>query len=225
MRRVVHFYRSTVGKKVTMAVSGAVLLLWLIAHMLGNLKAFLGPDHLNAYAAWLRTMGEPFFVRGQVLWLVRIVLLICVGLHILAATQLTLQSWRARPEGYRKTPHLEISYASRTMRWGGVVLVLYVIYHLMDLTWGTLRPNFTPDDVYHNVVTGFQRWPVSAFYLIALAALALHLYHGVWSGLQTLGLNHPRYNRYRRAAAWIVAVGLFVGFASVPVAVLAGVLR
>lgn len=225
MRRVVHFYRSTVGKKVTMAVSGAVLLFWLIAHMLGNLKAFLGPDHLNAYAAWLRTVGEPFFARGQVLWLVRIVLLICVGLHILAATQLTLQSWAARPESYRKAPHLEITYASRTMRWGGVVLALYVIYHLMDLTWGTVHPGFTPDDVYRNVVTGFQHWPVAAIYLIALGALGLHLYHGVWSGLQTLGLNHPRYNGYRRAAAWVLAVGLFVGFAAVPVAVLAGVLR
>lgn len=225
MRRVVHFYRSTVGKKVAMALSGAVLFLWVIAHMLGNLKTFQSPEKINAYAEGLRTIGEPFFGPGQVLWLVRLVLIACVAIHILAALQLWLLSRAARPVGYHTPPHLELSYASRTLRWGGVIIFLYVAYHLLHFTWGTAHPDFIPGDVYHNLVVGFQAWPVAAVYVLAVGALGFHLYHGVWSTLQTLGLNHPRYNRYRRAVAAVVAVGLFVGFVSVPVAVLAGVLR
>lgn len=225
MRRVVHFYRSTVGKKVAMAASGAVLFFWIIAHMLGNLKTFQGPEHINAYAEGLRTFGEPFFGQGQVLWLVRLVLIACVAIHVLAALQLWLVSRAARPVAYHHPPHLELSYASRTLRWGGVILFLYVAYHLMHLTLGTAHPDFRPGDVYHNLVTGFRSWPVAGVYVLAVGALGLHLYHGVWSALQTLGLNHPRYNRYRRVLAAVVAVGLFLGFVSVPVAVLAGVLR
>lgn len=225
MRRVVHFYRSSVGKKIAMATSGVILVLWILAHMVGNLKAFSGPARLNAYAAGLRTMGEPFVGPGQLLWLVRVVLLACVGIHIAAATQLTLLSRAARPVSYERTPHLELSYASRTMRWGGVIILLYVIYHLMHFTWGTVHPDFIPGDVYHNLVVGFRSKPVAGAYVVAIAALALHLYHGVWSALQTLGLNHPRYNRYRRAAAAVLAAAVFAGFVSVPAAVLAGVLR
>lgn len=225
MRRVVHFYRSTVGKKVAMAASGAVLFFWIIAHMLGNLKTFQGPEHINAYAEGLRSFGEPFFGPGQVLWLVRLVLIACVALHVFAALQLWLLSRAARPVGYHTPPHLELSYASRTLRWGGVIIFLYVAYHLMHFTWGTAHPDFRPGDVYHNLIVGFRSWPVAAVYVLAVGALGFHLYHGVWSALQTLGLNHPRYNRYRRAVAAVVAVGLFLGFVSVPVAVLAGVLR
>ncbi len=225
MRRVVHFYRSSVGKKMLMAASGAVLFLWIIAHMIGNLKAFQGREHLNAYAEGLRTVGGPFFGPGQVLWLVRLVLLACVILHTLAALQLWLLSRAARPVPYHDAPHLELSYASRTLRWGGVIIFLYVWYHLMHFTWGTVHPDFIAGDVYHNLVVGFQAWPVAGVYIVAVGALAFHLYHGVWSALQTLGLNHPKYNGYRRAVAAVVALGLFVGFVSVPVGVLAGVLR
>jgi succinate dehydrogenase / fumarate reductase cytochrome b subunit len=225
MRRVVHFYRSTVGKKVAMAASGAVLFFWVIAHMLGNLKTFQGPDKINHYAEGLRTFGEPFFGPGQVLWISRLVLIGCVAIHILAALQLWLWSRGARPVAYHTPPHLELSYASRTLRWGGVIIVLYVAYHLMHFTLGTAHPDFRPGDVYHNLVVGFRSWPVSAVYVVAVGALGFHLYHGVWSALQTLGLNHPRYNASRRVIAGVVAVGLFVGFVSVPVAVLAGVLR
>ncbi len=225
MRRVVHFYRSTVGKKVTMAVSGIVLFLWVIAHMIGNLKVFQGSEHLNAYAAGLRTVGGPFFGPGQVLWLLRLVLLACVAVHVIAALQLWLLARAARPVAYHDAPHLELSYASRTLRWGGVIIFLYVWYHLMHFTWGTVHPDFIVGDVYHNLVVGFRSWPVAGVYVLAVGALAFHLYHGVWSALQTLGLNHPRYNGYRRLAAGVVAVGLFVGFVSVPVAVLAGVLH
>lgn len=225
MRRVVHFYRSTVGKKLVMAGTGVVMYLWLIGHMIGNLKAFLGREHLNAYSEGLRTVGEPFFARGQVLWLVRGVMVLAVALHVMAALQLWLLSRAARPVGYERPPHLELSYASRTLRWGGVLIVLYVAYHLMHLTLGTVHPGFVAGDVYHNLVTGFSAWPVAAFYIVAVGAVAFHLYHGVWSSFQTLGLNHPRYNRYRRPVAAVVAIGLLVGFVSVPLAVLAGVLR
>jgi len=225
MRRVVHFYRSTVGKKVAMAASGAVLFLWIIGHMLGNLKTFQGPEHINEYAEGLRTVGGPFFGPGQLLWLIRLVIIACVAIHILAALQLWVLSRRARPVGYHTPPHLELSYASRTLRWGGVIIVLYVVYHLMHFTVGNVHPDFRPGDVYHNLVVGFQSWPVAAVYIVATGALGFHLYHGVWSALQTLGLNHARYNRYRRAVAAVVAVAVFAGFVSVPVAVLAGVLR
>ena len=208
-----------------MAASGAVLFFWVVAHMLGNLKAFQGADHLNAYAEGLRSLGEPFFGTGQILWLMRLALMACVAVHVLAALQLWLVSRRARPVGYHTAPHLELSFASRTLRWGGVIIFLYVTYHLMHFTFGSAHPDFRPGDVYHNLVIGFQSWPVVAVYTLAVGALGFHLYHGVWSALQTLGLNHPKYNRYRRAAAGVVAVGLFVGFVSVPVAVLAGVLR
>jgi succinate dehydrogenase / fumarate reductase cytochrome b subunit len=225
MRRVVHFYRSSVGKKIVMAGTGVVMYLWLIGHMIGNLKAFQGREHINAYAEGLRTVGGPFFGHGQVLWLLRVVMLACVVLHVVAGLQLWLLSRAARPVGYRQAPHLELSVASRTLRWGGVIVFLYVGYHLMHLTLGTVHPDFVAGDVYHNLVVGFRSWPVSAFYVVAVGTVAVHLYHGVWSSFQTLGLNHPRYNRFRRPVAAVVAVGLFVGFVAVPVAVLAGVLR
>jgi len=223
MRRVVHFYRSTVGKKVVMAGSGAVLFFWIIAHMLGNLKTFQGPEHINTYAEGLRRLGEPFLGPGQILWLIRLVLIACVVLHVVAALQLWRVSRAARPVGYHTPPHLELSYASRTLRWGGVIIFFYVWYHLLHLTVGSVHPDFRPGDVYHNLVVGFRSWPVAAVYGLAAGALGVHLYHGVWSALQTLGLNHPRYNAYRRAVAAVVAVALFLGFVSVPVAVLAGV--
>ena len=208
-----------------MALTGAILVLWVIGHMLGNLKAFLGPQSINQYAEGLRTVGEPFFPRGSILWMVRIVILASVGIHILAATQLTLLSRSARSVGYRKAPHLEQSYASRTMRWGGVIILLYVIYHLLHLTFGRVHPDFVAGDVYHNLVTGFQAWPVVAAYVVATAALMFHLYHGIWSATQTLGAAHPHYDRFRRALSASVAVLLFAGFVSVPAAVLLGVVR
>src|SRR5262245_53688837 len=208
-----------------MALSGAVLVLWVIAHMLGNLKTFLGPAALNQYAEGLRTIGEPFFPRASLLWIARVVLLLAVGIHIVAAAQLTQLSRAARPVGYRQTPHLELAYASRTMRWGGVIVLLYVIYHLLHMTFGSAHPDFVAGDVYHNVVAGFRVWPVTLVYVIATAALMLHLYHGVWSALQTLGASQPRLERLRRVGSALIAIALFVGFVSVPIAVAAGLVR
>jgi succinate dehydrogenase / fumarate reductase cytochrome b subunit len=218
-------FRSTVGRKIAMAISGAILVLWIIGHMLGNLKVFLGPKAINDYAEGLRTMGEPFFPRGGLLWIVRIGLILAAIVHIVCAAQLTLLSRAARPVSYRKTPHLETSYASRTMRWGGVIILAYAIYHLMHLTFGNVHPDFVAGDVYHNLVIGFRAWPVVLAYVVATGMLMFHLYHGIWSALQTLGASHPHYDALRRRGSATIAILLFAGLAAVPLAVLTGVLR
>lgn len=226
MRRLLALSHSTIGKKILMAASGAVLVLFVIGHMAGNLKAFQGAEKFDAYAEFLRDAGAPIFGHGQLLWVARIALLASVGVHILAAWQLTRTSLTARPVRYRRSLTPEAStYASRTMRWGGVILLLFVIYHLMHFTFGNAHPDFVAGAAYHNVVVGFQSWPVVAAYVVAMVALGLHLYHGVWSSLQTLGANHPRYNSLRRPLAVVIAGLVVVGFLAVPAGVVAGVLR
>jgi len=223
--RVAGFYQTTVGKKAAMAGTGAILFLFVVGHMWGNLKAFQGPSHFNEYAEGLRTFGAPFFGRGQLLWVIRLALLAAVGIHILAGVQLWILARRARPVGYERTPHLELTVASRTMRWGGLVIAAYVTYHLMHFTFGNAHPDFVPGDAYHNLVVGFQSVPVVAVYLAATLMLAFHLYHGLWSALQTLGVNHPSYNAWRRGAAAALAVIVFTGFMIVPIAVQLGLVR
>src|SRR5207253_2537259 len=193
--------RSLVGQKAVMAVTGVILFLFVVGHLLGNLKIFEGPAALNAYAAGLRTVGAPFVGRGWFLWIARVVLIVAVLAHIWAAIETTRASWRARPVGYRRLEPVETTYAARTMRWGGVLIVLYVVYHLLDLTFGRVNPSFVPGDVYHNVVASLRVWPVAAAYIAAMVALGLHLYHGTWSALQTLGLNRAPTGRWRRSAA------------------------
>jgi succinate dehydrogenase / fumarate reductase cytochrome b subunit len=224
MNWFVSFYKSSLGKKAAMAVSGLVLFGFVLGHMVGNLKAFLGEEALNHYAEWLREVGEPFLPHGVFLWIARLVLLASVGIHILAATQLTLQNWRARPESYRLRKRVQLDYASRTMRWSGVIVGLYVIYHLMHFTWGNVHRDFIPGDVYHNVVTAFQSPLIAGVYVLANLLLGLHLYHGLWSLFQSLGWNHPRYNSWRRTFAVAFAVIVTAGFISVPLAVLAGII-
>lgn len=225
MRRVLALSRSLIGKKVIMAVTGVLLLGFLAGHMYGNLKAFQGPDHFNAYAAGLRTFGTPLFGRAHLLWVARVILLISIFAHIWAAYAVTRASWAARPVGYQRLEPVETTYAARTMRWGGVVILLFVIYHLLDLTFGRANPGFVPGDVYHNLIASFQRPLVSGFYIAAMLILSLHLYHGIFSAFQTLGVNHPNYNHLRRGVALGVTVIVIVGFISVPAAVLAGILR
>ena len=217
--------RSLIGRKVLMAVSGVVLLLFVLAHMAGNLHFFEGPERIAAYARFLRTVGEPVLGYGQALWIVRAVLIVSVVVHILSAWLVTRASWAARPVGYRMLEPVETTYAARTMRWGGVIILLFVVYHLMDLTFGNANPSFVHLDPYHNMVASFARWPVAVAYLVAMAALCLHLYHGIYSAFQTLGLNHPRYNRWRRGFAGAYAVVVAAGFAAVPVSILAGWMR
>src|SRR5205814_3851876 len=217
--------RSLIGQKVIMATSGVILFLFVVGHLLGNLKVFQGPEHFNAYAEGLRTVGSPFFARGQLLWLARIVLLAAVFAHIWAAIVVTRASWRARPVGYHRLDPVETTYAARTMRWGGVIILLYVIYHLLDFTFGRVNPAFVPGDVYHNVVASFRLWPVAAFYVASMVVVGLHIYHGLWSAFQTLGLHRAPVVRWRYWVAGGIAAAITVGYIAIPAAVLAGVLR
>ncbi len=219
------FARSLVGTKILMAVSGAILLAYLVLHMLGNLKIFQGPEHFNAYAEGLRTVGAPFLGRGWALWIVRSGLIVAVLVHIWSAIVVTRASWAARPEGYQTLALVETTYAARTMRWGAVIIVLYVIYHLLDFTFGRLNPGFEPGNVYRNVVAGFQVVPVALGYVVANIVVGLHVYHGLWSAFQTLGLNRPPVDRWRRTVAAAFAVALTTGYVIVPVAVLTGGVR
>jgi succinate dehydrogenase / fumarate reductase cytochrome b subunit len=214
------FAGSSIGRKVVMAVTGAILFGFVFVHMLGNLQVYLGPAALNHYGVFLREL-----LHGAGIWIARSVLLVAVLLHIWSATSLTLDSRRARPEGYRQQKWKESTYASRTMRWGGVILLLFVIYHLLHFTTGSVHQSFIEGDVYHNFVSGFRVVPVSLFYIFAMLALGLHLRHGVWSMFQTLGVSHPRYIRMAHVGAWIFAAIIVIGNISFPLAVLAGIVR
>ena len=214
------FLGSSIGKKVIMALTGVILFGYVLGHMIGNLQVYLGPEALNHYAVLLRSI-----VHGWAIWAVRAVMLAAVGLHIWAATALTLESRRARPAGYGEQKWKESTYASRTMRWGGVIIGLFVVFHILNLTTGTVHPNFVEGDVYHNFVAAFQNVPTSIVYIIAMIALALHLRHGVWSMFQTLGVSHPRYIALAHAAAWAFAALILVGNLSFPILVLAGVIH
>src|SRR6267143_1570731 len=217
--------RSLIGMKAIMATSGVILFLFVVGHLLGNLKVFQGPEHFNAYAEGLRTVGAPLLGRGQLRWVVRGVLLLALGAHIWAAIAVTRASWRARPIGYQRLESTHTTYAARTMRWGGVIILLYVIYHLLDFTFGRVNPSFIPADAYHNVVASFRLWPVAAFYGVAMVVVGLHVYHGVWSALQTLGLHRAPTERWRRGAAGVIAAAIVAGYVAIPAAVLAGWLR
>jgi succinate dehydrogenase / fumarate reductase cytochrome b subunit len=214
------FWRSSIGRKVVMAVTGAILFGFVLGHLAGNLTVYLGPEALNGYAVFLRQ-----FLHGAGLWVARAVLLLSVILHIWSATSLTLSSRAARPVGYRERQWTESTYASRTMRWSGVIILFFVIYHLLHFTFGTVHPSFVEGDVYHNFVTGFQSVPVSIAYIVAMIFLGLHLRHGVWSMFQTLGVSHPRYIRWAHVGAWIFALIVVVGNCSFPIAVLAGLVK
>jgi succinate dehydrogenase / fumarate reductase cytochrome b subunit len=219
------FYKAAVGKKAVMAVTGILLLGFVLVHMIGNLHLYEGPGHLDEYGTFLRQVGAPALPPNGVLWLARLVLLTAVVLHIWAAWQVTRMSREARPAGYSYRQKVHTTYASRTMRWGGVIILLFIIYHILHFTTGTVHPSFREGAVYHNVVTGFSVWWVSLFYIVAQVALGFHLYHGVWSLFQSLGWNHPRFNHWREglahAFAWIITLGNI----SFPIAVLTGLVR
>ncbi|MFI9272888.1 succinate dehydrogenase cytochrome b subunit [Kitasatospora sp. NPDC052896] len=221
---VATLWRSTVGKKAAMAISGAVLLLYLVLHMLGNLKVFFGPDDLNGYAGWLRTIGEPALHHGWFLWIVRVGLVAAVVVHGVAAYQLSRRDLAARPRKYAH-PRPRASYATRTMRWGGVILALFVVWHILDLTTLTVNPHGEPGHPYQNVVAAFSTWYDGGVYCVAMLALGLHVRHGFWSAAQTLGLNNPRRDRVLKLTANVLAGVLTAGFLSVPIGVMTGVVR
>ncbi len=205
--------------KVIMATTGAILVLYLVAHMVGNLKVFLGEESLNTYAEWLRVVGEPALPAQSLLWFTRIALLIAVVAHIVAAVVLARRARRARPVRYAHRRPVSVNYASRTMRWGGVIILLFVIYHILDLTTGTLNPNGVSGEVYDNVVADFSRWYVTLAYTAAVVTVGFHVRHGVWSALQTLGRSSGPYQMRYKAIALVFAVVLTAGFLAVPFAV------
>ncbi|MFM2310333.1 MAG: hypothetical protein RLY87_2455 [Chloroflexota bacterium] len=218
--------QSTIGKKAIMAVTGIVLYGFVIVHMIGNLKIFEGPEGFAEYSHFLRVVGEPALPAGTILWVIRIVLLVAVLLHVRAAIQLTRLDNASRPIGYKKVQRKQASFASLTLRWGGTAIFFFVIYHIMHFTLGTALPGFVEGDPYKNVVNGFsnQVW-AAPVYILAVAALGTHLYHGVWSAMQTLGLNTRRTEKWFRGLAVLSGVGLFAGFATVPIVVLLGILK
>lgn len=223
-------YRSTVALKVAMAVTGLAMFVFVVFHLYGNLKMFLGPDVINHYAAGLRHLGDPIFSETHLLWLARLGLIGTVALHLYAAVALTLRSRAARPLRYTRHEHIALSYASSAMLWGGLWLGGFVIFHLLHLTFGLVgpEPQVLADghvDVYANVVRGFQSPLVSTIYIASMVPLGFHLYHGLWSATQTLGAATPQLNVVRRPAALLVAVAIVAGYVSIPVAVLVGVLR
>ena len=226
--RLLALWGSVIGKKVVMAVTGAVLILFVIGHMLGNLKIFSGPEEINAYSRFLREVGWPEFGYGQLLWLVRSVLLLSAVLHITAAAQLTILNRQARPIGYEAKKNIETTWGAMTMRWGGVLLAVFIVFHLFHFTGGMV--GFEPGQfehlmVYQNVVAGFSVWPIALFYIVAMGALCLHLDHGIWSALQTLGWVTIGNSNSVRIFSRIVALIIFAGFISVPISVMAGWVR
>ncbi len=216
-------WASTIGKKTVMALTGLIMLGYLVAHMYGNLKIFFGPDSFNDYGHWLRVMGEPLLHEKWGLWIVRVVLVVAVVLHGVCAYQLSRRDLAARPSRYvHKRPRA--SYATRTMRWGGVILALFIVWHVLDLTTGTVHPGgFQPGRPYQNVVDTFSTWYGNVVYIVAMLALGLHVRHGFWSAAQTLGAGSATRDRLLRTTADLLALVLTAGFIAVPVAVMTGV--
>lgn len=216
------FWSTTIGKKTVMAVSGLLLVLFLLAHMLGNLKVFFGATEFDSYAAWLRTIGEPVLHDTWFLWIQRAVLLAALVAHVTAAVQLSIRDRRARPVRYVHGQRPKATFATSTMRWGGVILALFVVWHVLDLTVGVVNPDFQAGRPYHNVVVDFQVWWVNLVYIGAVLALGLHINHGFWSAAQTLGINRPARDRTIRVVGSTLALAITAGFAIVPVGVMTG---
>jgi succinate dehydrogenase / fumarate reductase cytochrome b subunit len=216
--RAPSFWASTIGKKIVMAVTGAMMFGFVIAHLMGNLQVFEGPAKLNAYGAFLHSIGE-------LLWPLRIILIIAITLHIIATVQLALRKKRARPVGYSRKQAIASSYASRTMYWSGPIA--FIIFHLLHLTAGYIHPGaaYIEGDVYHNVVSGFQVWWVSFSYIVAISLLGLHLRHGLWSMFQSLGIHHPVHTAVLQKAAMVIALLIVLGYISIPISVLLGLVK
>ena len=220
------FYRSSIGKKMIVAITGVILILFVIGHLLGNLQIFLGPDWINSYAQHLRDLGP-------LLWLERIILLTAAVIHIVVTIQLAIDNRRARPEAYIDKQNVKASFASRHMVMSGVIVLAFIVYHLAHFTVRVTDPRFAllkpdprgHDDVYSMMVYGFQNPLVSGFYVLGLFLLALHLSHGSSSFFQSLGLNNQKLNPRLALAGRIFAWLLFAGYTLIPVAVLLGLVQ
>ena len=213
--RSARFYDSIIGKKVVMAVSGVLLFGFVLAHLLGNLQFFEGAEKMNAYGRLLR-------VEPALLWGARIGLLAAVSAHIWSAVQLALRKREARPIGYVKKKAVTSTYASRTMYWSGPIVGVFIVYHLLDFTLGKVNPGYREGMVFENVVRSFENPLISSFYILSMALLCMHLFHGAWSMLQTLGFGSPRYTPVLKTLAGAVSILIFLGFISIPISVLLG---
>jgi succinate dehydrogenase / fumarate reductase cytochrome b subunit len=220
MGRLRAFYASMVGKKAIMGVTGLIGVGFVVVHSLGNLLVFRGPGAINSYSHFLQSTGE-------LLWGLRIVLIVAVTLHVIAAVQLTAQSRAARPIGYIKRESQVATIASRTMRWGGFLLLVFIVVHILHFTTGTIRPAgvFARGDVYANVVSSFRIWWVTLFYVLAMIALGLHLLHGAWSSVRSVGVSPPSPQPLRKKLSVVIAFLVWAAFTAVPVAVALGLVR
>lgn len=223
------FYGSALGKKAVMALTGVIGMGFVFMHMAGNLKIYTGENaegvkHIDEYGEWLRTLLEPAIPHTGTLWILRAVLIGAVLIHVHAAITLSMMNRRARPVGYKggRSYGLGSTYVARSMRITGILVLAFVVFHLFDLTWGPANPDFERGAVFHNVTSSLDRWWVAAIYIVGNLALGLHLWHGVWSLFQSLGLNNPRFNQWRHGIAWgftILVVGVNLSF---PIAILSG---
>jgi len=231
MKRLLLLYRSLLGKKVIVAVTGAIMLGFLLLHVVGNLKTFLpdpspGVPDIDVYSHFLRTMGEPLLPHSAALWIFRVVLAAALVLHVVCVFQLAIHNRRARPVQYDRVVYVETTASARWMLYTGSLLLLFVVIHLLHLTTGSIDSSrFIHGAVYENLYRAFGQWHYAAFYLAALIVLALHLYHGAWSLFQSLGLDGPDRNRGLRRMAIVIAVSVPLAFASVPIAFFSGVMK
>jgi succinate dehydrogenase / fumarate reductase cytochrome b subunit len=217
--RIRLLWDSSVGKKAIMAVTGLIWVAYLITHMLANLLVFEGPAKINGYSAFLHG-------TGGALWAARLVLFVALILHIFAAVQLAERRHEARPARYAAGRDPQVStLASRTIRWGGALILVFLVYHILHFTIGTAHPHFVEGDPYQNVASGFHNPVVVLFYLIAMVAVGLHLYHGMWSSGRSLGVSSPSPYPLRRSLALVLALLVWLGFSVIPIAVYAGVIR
>ena len=214
------FYRTAVGKKWVMAITGIIMMGFVFAHMAGNLHLFQGERELNEYGASLRTIGGGLLPHSFALWGLRIILLLALAVHLHATWTLTQINRRSRPVRYQAGRNYQAAtFASRFMRWSGVFLLVYIIYHLLDLTIGWVNPDYRRDEPYHNLVASLQNPIVAVFYIVAMLFLGIHLYHGAWSFFQSLGINNPRINAARRSFGTAFAAIVTLGFMIVPIVI------
>jgi succinate dehydrogenase / fumarate reductase cytochrome b subunit len=218
--RLREFYGSMIGKKAVMGITGLIGIGFVVLHSLGNLLVFRGPDAINSYSHFLKSTGE-------LLWALRIVLIVAVILHVIAAVQLTRQSRAARPIGYVKREPQAATLASRTMRWGGALLLVFIVLHILHFTTGTIRPAgvFSQEDVYANVVMSFRIWWVALFYVVSMLALGLHLFHGAWSSVRSIGVSPESPEPLHHRISLALAILIWAAFTAIPVAVFAGWVR
>jgi succinate dehydrogenase / fumarate reductase cytochrome b subunit len=223
-------YSTAVGKKYVMAITGIIGIGFVVVHMIGNLKMYLGvvdgEYDIDVYGEFLRELLVPLLPRTYALWGLRLVLIAALVLHLHAAWSLTVMNRRARPVKYQsKRDYVAADFAARTMRWTGIIVLLFLAFHLADLTWGWANPDFVRGAVYRNLDASLSRIPVAILYIVANIALGIHLFHGTWSLFQSLGWNNPRFNRWRRGLATAIATAIVVGNCSFPIAVQAGIVQ